>query len=66
MRANPDFSDYDMYLDDLIRHRPHTLSAAEEKLVAMVGDVASAPSTIYDMLTDADMRVPEITDEAGD
>ncbi len=66
VRANPDFSDYDMYLDDLIRHRPHTLSAAEEKLVAMVGDVASAPSTIYDMLTDADMRFPEITDEAGD
>ena len=62
VRANPDFSDYDMYLDDLIRHRPHTLSAAEEKLVAMVGDVASAPSTIYDMLTDADMRFPEITD----
>ena len=66
VRANPDFSDYDMYLDDLIRHRPHTLSAAEEKLVAMAGDVASAPSTIYDMLTDADMRFPEITDEAGD
>ena len=66
VRANPDFSDYDMYLDDLIRHRPHTLSAAEEKLVAMAGDIASAPSTIYDMLTDADMRFPEITDEAGD
>lgn len=66
VRANPDFSDYDMYLDDLIRHRPHTLSAAEEKLVAMAGDVASAPSTIYDMLTDADMRFPEITDEDGD
>lgn len=66
VRANPDFSDYDMYVDDLIRRRPHTLSAAEEKLVAMAGDVANAPGTIYDMLTDADMRFPEITDEAGD
>lgn len=66
VRANPDFADYDMYVDDLIRRRPHTLSAAEERLVAMTGNVASAPSTIYDMLTDADMRFPEITDEAGD
>lgn len=66
VRANPDFSDYDMYADDLIRRRPHTLSSAEERLVAMTGNVTSAPSTIYDMLTDADMRFPEITNEAGE
>ena len=66
VRANPDFSDYDTTMDELIRSRPHMLSAAEEKLVAMAGDVVSAPGTIYDMLTDADMRFPEITDEDGD
>lgn len=65
-RDNPAFSDFDMYLDDLIRRRVHTLSAAEERIVAMTGDMGSAPSTIYDMLTDADLRFPEIEDENGE
>ena len=65
-RDNPAFSDFDMYLDDLIRRHAHTLSAAEERIIAMTGDMGSAPSTIYDMLTDADMRFPEIEDENGE
>ena len=65
-RDNPAFSDFDMYLDDLIRRRAHTLSAAEERIIAMTGDMGSAPSTIYNMLNDADMRFPEIEDENGE
>ena len=65
-KANPAFGDYDMYLDDLIRRRSHTLSAAEERIVAMTGEMASAPGTIYDMLTDADMRFAEIDNEDGE
>ena len=57
------FSDYDMELRDLLRRRPHTLSSSEEALLALSREVGSAPGTIYDMLTDADMRFPEIDDE---
>lgn len=60
------FSDYTTFIDDLIRRRPHTLSAAEEKIVAMAGDLAGAPSNIYNMLNDADMRFGEIEDENGE
>lgn len=60
------FSDYTTFIDDLIRRRAHTLSAEEEKIVAMAGDMAGAPSNIYNMLNDADMRFGEITGEDGE
>ncbi|MBQ3080407.1 MAG: oligoendopeptidase F [Clostridia bacterium] len=66
VKNDPAFSDYDMFIDDLIRRRPHTLSANEEKLIAMTGEMGSAPQTIYGMLTSADMRFPEIEDENGE
>ncbi len=59
------FEDYHVYLRDLIRRKPHTLSAAEERIVAMAGELAAAPGTVYDMLTDADMKFPKITDHDG-
>lgn len=65
-KADPAFKDYEMFLDDLIRRRPHTLSKEEERILAMTGDIASAPGTIYDMLVDADMRFPEIENENGE
>ncbi|MBQ6716906.1 MAG: oligoendopeptidase F, partial [Clostridia bacterium] len=60
------FSDYTTFVDGLIRRRPHTLSAEEEKIVAMAGNVTGAPSNIYNMLNDADMRFGEITGEDGE
>lgn len=59
------FEDYKVYLGELERQRPHTLSAREERLIAMSGEMGSAPGTIYDMLTDADMKFPTITGEDG-
>lgn len=66
VKAMPEFSDYDMFIDDLIRRRPHTLSAAEERLIAMTGEMGHAPQTIYGMLNSADMRFPEIEGEDGE
>ncbi len=62
----PEFADYDMFLDDILRSRPHTLSDAEEKLLAMSGDLCASPANIYDMLNDADMRFPDIVNEKGE
>jgi len=66
LKEKKEFSDYDMFLDDLIRRRPHTLSAAEERIVAMSGDMAGTASTVFNMLNDADMRFPEIENENGE
>ncbi|MDR1262976.1 MAG: oligoendopeptidase F, partial [Oscillospiraceae bacterium] len=59
------FKDYDEELRILLRDRAHTLSADQERIVAMAGEMRDAPSTIFDMLSDADMKFPVINDENG-
>ena len=61
----PGFEDYRVLLEETERQRPHTLSAAEERLVAMTGDMGAAPDTIYSMLCDADMKFPAVPGEDG-
>ena len=63
--ADGRFSDWRVQLNEIERARPHTLSAAEERLIAMTGDMASAPDTIFSMLSDADMKFPTVRDSQG-
>lgn len=57
---SPGFAPYRAYLRALSRQRPHTLSAKEERIVAMAGELGAAPDTIYSLLTDADMKYQPI------
>ena len=66
MAARAEFADYRVFLTELERQRPHTLSAKEERLVAMSGEMGAAPGTIYDMLSDADMKFPTVMGEDGE
>ena len=59
--AEPRLKDYKLYLDDIQRRRAHTLSDAEERLLASGSVVASAPSNIYGILSDADFPYPTVT-----
>ena len=52
---DPAVADYKFNLEDLLRSKPHTLSKAEEKLLASFGEVMSAPSEAYHNLEDADL-----------
>ena len=63
--ADPRFANSRVQLSEIERYRPHTLSAAEERLLALAGDMAAAPDTIFSMLSDADMKFPVIRDSAG-
>lgn len=56
---------YRFLLEDLLRRKPHTLSAPEEKLLAAFSEVASAPSEISDSLQDADLVFDPVLDAAG-
>ena len=47
------------------RRRAHTLSAAEEKLLAAAGEMASAPDDIYGMFADADISFQDAVDAEG-
>ena len=61
----PELERYRRYLNDLRRRKAHTLSAAEEKLLASAGEMAQAPDTIYGAFADADISFPDAVDAEG-
>ena len=61
----PELERYRRYLNDLRRRKAHTLSAAEEKLLASAGEMAQAPDTIYGAFADADISFPDAMDAEG-
>ena len=63
--ACPELERYRRYLTDMRRLKAHTLSAAEEKLLAAAGEMASAPDDIYGMFADADLTFPDAVDAQG-
>jgi len=63
--ACPGLERYRRYLTNMRRRKAHTLSAAEEKLLAAAGDVTGAPSNIYGMFANADMTFPDAVDSQG-
>lgn len=56
---------YRHYLDNILRFKAHTLSEREEGLLALAGDLASAPSTTFEMLNVADLKFPSVQDSEG-
>lgn len=66
LRQEAGLSLYRYYLEEITRMKAHTLSAREEEIIAMSGEMADGPRNIFGMLNNADMKFPEITDEDGD
>jgi len=58
--ADPAMSDYDTFIKGLLRQKSHALPKEQEKLMAMMGQLASAPQNIFSMLTDVDMKFPDV------
>ncbi len=56
---------YAFALEELIRQKPHVLSASEEEIIARVGEVVQSPANIFRMLNNADMKFPSILDDEG-
>lgn len=58
--ADKDFSDYDYMLSLLLKHKKHVIPEEQEKLVAMAGETFGTFSTIFSMIDNADLPLPEI------
>ena len=56
---------YRCALDRVFAKRAHTLSPAEEKLLASATDMASQPENIFSLLNDADLRFDDAVDADG-
>ncbi len=61
----PRLERYRRYLTNMRRRKAHTLSAAEEKLLAAAGEMAGAPDDIYGMFADADIQFADAVDSQG-
>ncbi|MFD1571128.1 oligoendopeptidase F [Halorubrum laminariae] len=64
--AEPALGEYEHYLDDVLRMKPHTRSAEVEEVIANLSEVTNAPSEIYSMLTNADMSYGVVKDPDGE
>lgn len=64
-KAAPGLERYRRYLNNERRRREHTLSAAEERLLAAAGEMANAPDTVFGAFLNADMRYPDAMDSEG-
>lgn len=57
--------DHKFTMENLLRQKPHTLSAPEEKLLATLGEALGAPAEIADNLQDADLVFEAVQDGDG-
>ncbi len=63
--GDEELAPYSFTMQELLRRQPHVLSAAEEKLLASLGEVLGAPNDIADNLMDADLSFDSVTDASG-
>jgi len=66
MTAQPKLQLYRVYLDDILRYAPHTLTPAEEKVVAQAGRMAGAGATIRGIFKNAELPYPTIRLSTGE
>ncbi len=56
---------YKWAIEKIRRKKAHTLSQAEENILAQVKEVTSAPDNIFSVFNNADVKFPYITDVEG-
>ena len=61
----PELERYRRYLTNARRMKAHTLSAAEEKLLAAAAEITGAPSNVYSMFANADIKFADAVDSQG-
>src|SRR5471030_2901384 len=59
--SEPRLKVFSFYLSDVFRRTQHTLSDAEEKLLADAGPLAGNPSSVFNIFSNADFPYPTVT-----
>ncbi|HSN13720.1 MAG TPA: oligoendopeptidase F [Anaeromyxobacteraceae bacterium] len=65
LAREPRLAPYRQPLDDVLRWKPHTLSAAEERVAAEAGNL-SAGQSVYSVFKDADLPYPVVKLSTGE
>ncbi len=56
---------YKFYLSDILRRKSHIRSQEVEEVLALASPVTGAPSRIFTMIDDADVKFPNVKDAEG-
>ncbi len=64
-KEDPELEKYRLLIDRIWRRKAHTLSAAEEEILAKTYEMATAPDDIFSMFNDTDAKFGTIRDENG-
>jgi oligoendopeptidase F len=62
---SPLLKEYRFFLESLLRLKSHTLSPAEERILALSGQALETPHHSFSALSDADFRFGKVVDSAG-
>jgi oligoendopeptidase F len=57
---------FNMYINNIQRLRAHTLTEAEEKILASFGLISDVQSDVYDIFTNAEKPFPKVTLASGE
>jgi oligoendopeptidase F len=63
---DPLLSEWEIALERRRRYKPHILSEAEEKIMALASAITGGPSDTYDALADVNMKFGEIENSKGE
>jgi oligoendopeptidase F len=66
VQETPALSLYRQQLDDINRNRPHVRSAEVEAVLAAVGEISEVPDSIFSMIDNADLKLPQIKNDKGE
>lgn len=64
-REKEELADYRIYLDRLLRYKPHVLSEPEERILALQSEFAQTPRNGFNALADVDMQFGEVETAEG-
>lgn len=64
--AEERFQSFRFRLKDIDRHRAHTLSTQEERLLAMAEEALAGAQNVFTMLSDVDLDYGTVKDETGE
>lgn len=65
-KEKPELSEFDMYIDNIQRLREHTLTEAEETILASFGLISDVQGDVYDIFTNAEKPFPKVALVSGE
>ena len=65
LMSNPKFKNYNRFFEGILRHKKHSLSVKEEKILSATHEFSSAFSDIFFKFDSADIRFEDVVDSSG-